>query len=74
MIAYGAGEGTTKDMIRVGLPLAVIMYGLIVVCMFTYWPLVGLWKSGRHPKRRCTKLFLKRDSILTGACEGISSG
>ena len=26
-----------------GLPLAAIMYGLIVLFMFTYWPLVGLW-------------------------------
>lgn len=44
MIAYGAGGFTTRDMIRLGLPLAVIMYGLIVLFMFSYWPLVGLWK------------------------------
>ena len=44
MIAYGVGGFTTRDMMRLGLPLAVIMYGLIVLFMFTYWPLVGLWK------------------------------
>jgi di/tricarboxylate transporter len=44
MIAYGAGGFTTRDMIKLGLPLAAVMYALIVVCMFTYWPLVGLWK------------------------------
>jgi solute carrier family 13 (sodium-dependent dicarboxylate transporter), member 2/3/5 len=44
MIAYGAGGFTTRDMMRLGLPLAVIMYGLIVLFMLTYWPLVGLWK------------------------------
>jgi len=43
MIAYGAGGFTTRDMIRLGLPLAAIMYGLIMLFMFTYWPLVGLW-------------------------------
>ena len=44
MIAYGAGGFTTRDMMRLGLPLAAVMYGLIVLFMFTYWPLVGLWK------------------------------
>ena len=44
MIAYGAGGFTTRDMMRLGLPLTVIMYGLIVLFMFAYWPLVGLWK------------------------------
>ena len=44
MIAYGSGAFTTKDMIKLGLPLAVVMYVLILVCMFSYWPLVGLWK------------------------------
>jgi solute carrier family 13 (sodium-dependent dicarboxylate transporter), member 2/3/5 len=44
MIAYGAGGFTTRDMIRLGLPLAAIMYGLIVLFIFSYWPLVGLWK------------------------------
>ncbi len=44
MIAYGAGGFTTRDMIRLGLPLAVLMYALIFVCMIAYWPLVGLWK------------------------------
>lgn len=36
MIAYGAGGFTTRDMIRLGIPLAVVMYALIVACMFTY--------------------------------------
>ena len=27
-----------------GRALAAIMYGLIVLFMFAYWPLVGLWK------------------------------
>lgn len=44
MIAYGAGGFTTRDMMKLGLPLTLIMYALIVTCMFTYWPLVGLWK------------------------------
>lgn len=44
MIAYGAGGFTTKDMMRLGLPLTVVMYGLILVCMFFYWPLIGIWK------------------------------
>jgi anion transporter len=43
MIAYGAQGFNTRDMMRVGLPLAVVMYGLILVCMFVYWPLVGIW-------------------------------
>jgi solute carrier family 13 (sodium-dependent dicarboxylate transporter), member 2/3/5 len=43
MIAYGAEGFTTRDMIRLGIPLAILMYALIVLCMFTYWPLVGLW-------------------------------
>jgi hypothetical protein len=30
-------------MIKLGIPLAILMYALIVLCMFTYWPLVGLW-------------------------------
>ena len=29
---------------KLGIPLAVVMYALIIVCMFTYWPLIGLWK------------------------------
>ena len=44
MIAYGAQGFTTRDMIRLGLPLTVVMYGLIAVCMFVYWPMVGIWK------------------------------
>ena len=44
MIAYGSGAFTTKDMMKLGLPLTVVMYVLILVCMFSYWPLVGLWK------------------------------
>jgi di/tricarboxylate transporter len=43
MIAYGAGGFTTRDMMRIGIPLAVVMYALIVVCMFTYWPMIGIW-------------------------------
>ncbi|MBR0724235.1 SLC13 family permease [Bradyrhizobium manausense] len=42
MIAYGAGGFTTRDMIKLGIPLAILMYVLIVLWMFTYWPLVGL--------------------------------
>jgi len=44
MIAYGAQGFTTKDMIRLGLPLTAVMYGLILVCMFIYWPIIGIWK------------------------------
>jgi len=44
MIAYGAQGFNTRDMMRVGLPLTVVMYGLILVCMFIYWPMVGIWK------------------------------
>jgi len=44
MIAYGAQGFTTRDMIRLGLPLTVVMYALIAVCMFVYWPMVGIWK------------------------------
>lgn len=43
MIAYGTGGFTTKDMVRLGLPLAVVMYVLIVLFMFTYWPMIGLF-------------------------------
>jgi sodium-dependent dicarboxylate transporter 2/3/5 len=41
MIAYGAGGFTTRDMIKLGLPLTIVMYGLILACMFAYWPMVG---------------------------------
>ncbi|TWB97062.1 anion transporter [Bradyrhizobium macuxiense] len=44
MIAYGAGGFTTRDMMKLGLPLAAIMYGIMMLFMFTYWPLVGLWR------------------------------
>ena len=44
MIAYGAQGFTTRDMIRLGLPLTGVMYVLILVCMLVYWPLIGLWK------------------------------
>lgn len=44
MIAYGAGGFTTRDMIKLGLPLTVVMYALILVAMFVYWPFVGVWK------------------------------
>ena len=43
MIAYGAGGFTTRDMVKLGLPMAVLMYALIVLFMFTYWPMIGLW-------------------------------
>jgi di/tricarboxylate transporter len=43
MIAYGSGGFTTKDMVRLGIPLAVIMYLLIFLFMFTYWTMIGLW-------------------------------
>jgi solute carrier family 13 (sodium-dependent dicarboxylate transporter), member 2/3/5 len=42
MIAYGAGGFTTNDMIKLGLPLALVMYAIIFLCMITYWPAVGL--------------------------------
>jgi anion transporter len=45
MIAYGAGGFTAKDMIRLSIPLTVIMFGLILLFMFTYWPMIGLWHS-----------------------------
>jgi len=44
MIGYGAGGFATRDMMRRCLPLAAIMYGLMLLFMFCYWPLVGLWK------------------------------
>nr|WP_315401103.1 DASS family sodium-coupled anion symporter [uncultured Duganella sp.] len=44
MIAYGAGGFTTRDMMRLGLPLTVLMYALILVAMFLYWPAIGVWK------------------------------
>jgi hypothetical protein len=31
-------------MIKLGLPLTVVMYVLILASMFLYWPFVGLWK------------------------------
>jgi di/tricarboxylate transporter len=45
MIAYGAGGFTAKDMIKLSIPLTVLMFGLIVLFMFTYWPMIGLWHS-----------------------------
>jgi anion transporter len=45
MIAYGAGGFTAKDMIRLSIPLTIIMFGLILLFMFTYWPMIGLWHS-----------------------------
>jgi solute carrier family 13 (sodium-dependent dicarboxylate transporter), member 2/3/5 len=44
LVAYGAGGFTTRDVMRFGLPFAAMMYALIVLLMFTYWPIVGLWK------------------------------
>ncbi len=43
MIAYGAGGFTTRDMAKLGVPLAVVMYILLLLFMFTYWPLIGMW-------------------------------
>lgn len=43
MIAYGANGFTTGDMVKLGIPLAVVMYALILLFMFTYWPMIGLW-------------------------------
>jgi di/tricarboxylate transporter len=43
MIAYGAGGFTTKDMIRLSIPLTVVMFALLILFMFTYWPWIGLW-------------------------------
>jgi len=44
MIAYGAGGFTTKDMVKLGIPLTVVMYVLLLVSMFFYWPLIGVWR------------------------------
>jgi anion transporter len=44
MIAYGAGGFSTIDMIKLGLPLAIVMYAIIFTCMIAYWPAVGLWR------------------------------
>lgn len=43
MIAYGTGGFKTKDMIQLGVPLAVIMYVLLFICMLTYWKFIGLF-------------------------------
>ena len=45
MIAYGAGGFTTKDMIRLSIPLTAVMFALLLLFMFTYWPWIGLWHS-----------------------------
>ena len=45
MIAYGAGGFTTKDMIRLSIPLTVVMFALLLLFMFTYWPWIGLWHA-----------------------------
>ena len=45
MIAYGAGGFTTRDMIRLSIPLTAVMFALMLLFMFTYWPLIGLWHS-----------------------------
>lgn len=44
MIAYGAGGFTSRDMMRLGLPLTAAMFALLLVAMFGYWPLTGIWK------------------------------
>jgi di/tricarboxylate transporter len=43
MIAYGEGGFTTRDMMKLGIPLVFVMYALILVAMFAYWPLLGVW-------------------------------
>lgn len=43
MIAYGAGGFTTRDMIRLSIPLTVVMFGLMLLFVFAYWPMIGLW-------------------------------
>jgi anion transporter len=43
MIAYGAGGFTARDMIRLSIPLTLVMFALILLFMFTYWPWIGLW-------------------------------
>ena len=45
MIAYGAGGFTTRDMMRLSIPLTIVMFAVLVLFMFTYWPLIGLWHS-----------------------------
>lgn len=43
MIAYGTGGFKTKDMVRIGVPLAVVMYVLLFACMVSYWTILGLF-------------------------------
>lgn len=42
MLAYGTGGYTAKELMKIGLPVTVIGYLLILVMAVVYWPLVGL--------------------------------
>jgi sodium-dependent dicarboxylate transporter 2/3/5 len=44
IVAYSTGAFETKDMVKIGIPVTIAVFVLIMVFMFTYWPLVGLWK------------------------------
>jgi len=51
------GRFTTRDMMRIGIPLAVVMYALIVICMVIYWPrLRPRRSSGESRSRRMAAL------------------
>jgi anion transporter len=43
MIAYSTKAFETKDMVKIGVPVTIAVLVFIMVFMFTYWPLVGLW-------------------------------
>ncbi len=42
MLAYGTGAFTSKDLLKVGLPITIIGYILVVLFSMTYWQWVGL--------------------------------
>ena len=42
MIAYGTNAFQAKDMLRVGIPLTIGIFALLVPWVMFYWPLVGL--------------------------------
>lgn len=42
MIAYGTNTFETKDMLRIGIPLTIGVFALLVPWVLFYWPLVGL--------------------------------
>ncbi len=42
MIAYGTDAFKPKDMFRIGLPLTIMIFILMLPLMMFYWPLVGL--------------------------------